>query len=623
MKAPSNTSNLESKIRDARISYTAGNPSVSDAVYDAWIEELRSLNPGSVELKAIGAPPLSEWQKVRHDIPMGSLEKVNTPEELEQWVNQYKAENLLVTEKLDGLSVALTYVDGKLARAATRGDGQMGEDITVNVARMKGVPKNLSHNISVQIRGEIVLLKSDLAKHFPEYKNPRNAASGITKRLDGVGVQHLTVIVYQLAEGMHIQSRAKQIQWLKSEGFIVPTFSTGHSVETVTEVWEVYQKSTRDALDYDIDGLVVEIDDSVVQLGLGEKDGRPHGARAFKFAPMMKESTLRAIVNQTGATGRIVPVGVYDPVELMGATVTNASLYNWTQVRSMGLDVGAKALIYRANDVIPKTGEVTYSTGTIAQPPTECPSCKTEPVWEGEYLVCPNTSKCPAQAVGRLQRYISELNILEWGESVLTKLVESGAVSTVPDLYRLKKEQLLTLDRMGEKTADKLLKLLWEKNPIPLETFLGALSIPTCGSSTFVLLADAGYDTLEKIQGMKPSQYLAIAGLGPIKAETLFTWFMNNSKLISDTLTLGVKLKERVKGNLTGTSFCFTGKSTMKRADLEELVKSKGGTVKGSVGKGLTYLVMADPSSGSSKAQAAQKHGTKTISEADFLAMVK
>lgn len=613
---------LEIQIRDARAAYTAGTPSVSDAVYDAWVDELRSLDPNNAELKQIGAPPLSEWQKVRHDIPMGSLEKVNTPQELTHWAQQYKVGSLLVTEKLDGLSVSLTYTDGKLARAATRGDGQTGEDITVNVARMKGVPKKLPADISVQLRGEIVLLKSDLAKHFPEYKNPRNAASGITKRLDGVGVQHLTVIVYQLADGMHIQSRAKQVEWLKSVGFIVPTWKVG-TLDDANNTWAEYQKTTRDQLDYDIDGLVVEIDDSVQQIGLGEKDGRPHGARAFKFAPMMKESTLRAIVNQTGATGRIIPVGIYDPVELMGATVTNASLYNWTQVKTMGLDIGAKALLFRAGDIIPKTGEVTYSTGTVAQPPKECPSCFTEPVWEGEYLVCPNASRCPAQAIGRLQRYIGELNILEWGEAVLTNLVESGQVSTVPDLYRLKKEQLLCLDRMGEKTADKLLKLLWEKNPIPLETFLGALSIPNCGSSTFALLADAGFDTLEKIRGMTRDQYLRIAGIGPTKALVLFTWFMNNRAIVEDTLALGIKLKERVKGNLTGTSFCFTGKSTMKRADLEELVKAGGGTVKGSVGRGLTYLVMADPSSGSSKAQAAQKHGTKTISEADFLAMVK
>lgn len=617
---------LERLLEAARFSYTMGTPTVSDEVYDAWRDELAALQPDSPEVAAIGADTPSEWLKVRHDILMGSLEKVNTPDELKEWAAKYDAANeyqFLVTEKLDGISVSLRVRNGKVVQALTRGDGTTGEDITVNVRKMKGLPVgNFGHPMDdLVIRGEIVLLRSVLQEHFPEYKNPRNAASGIAKRLDGKGSEHLTVISYQVAEGTTRQSRAIMMDQLMQWGFRVPNWRK-LSLSEVIEEWDLYQKEKRDALDYDIDGLVVEFDDHVFQLGLGEKDGRPHGARAFKFAGLARETTLRRIDNQTGGAGRITPVGVFDPIDLMGATITNASLYNWKYIRDLGLDVGAKILVVRANDVIPRVTQCVTSTGTTAQSPSLCPSCGHTVEWDGEYVVCPNTDSCPAQTLGRLQRYIKEQNILEWGEAVLARLIEAGKVRTVADLYRLKEEDLAAIDRMGEKSAANLMKTLWGKNPIPAEQFFGALSIPGCGSSTFALIMDAGFNTVEKILGIHLSQLEAIKGLGPVKSEAIHRWLHKNQGVVSEVEALGLKISNRVVGGLTGKSFCFTGKSTMKRADLEALVKSHGGSVKGSVGKGLTYLVMADPSSGSSKAQAAQKHGTQTISEEDFLKLV-
>lgn len=624
----SRVNELEAALKKARESYTNGTPTVSDEVYDAWKDELASLRVDSPEVKAIGATPASEWQKVRHEIPMGSLEKVNTPEELTAWLAGIKAmaSDVLVTEKLDGISVALKYDNGVLVQAATRGDGEIGEDITPNVRKMQGVPTHIATTGVMQVRGEIILTKSDLAIHFPDLKNTRNGASGVAKRLDGKGAEHLTVLVYQMAEGPEVQGRYAQLELLRKLGFRTPNYVACLAVpglmpisDSVLALWQKYQAGRRDSLDYDIDGLVVEINHLPTLLALGEKDGRPHGARAFKFAPPARETTLRTIQSQTGATGRMTPVAVFDVVDLLGTSVTNASLYNWKYIRDLGLDVGARILVARANDVIPRVTQLITGTGTTAEPPTGCDSCGASPVWDGEYLVCPNTFDCPAQALGRLQRFVKELNVLEWGEAVLERLLAAGLVRTVPDLYRLTKDQLMGIERMGEKSADNLRKTLWGKNPLPIEVFLGGLSIPGCGSSTIALVMDAGYDTLDKLRAVKLDQLQDVKGLGPVKSAALHMWIQTHWNLVTEAQEAGLRLTERVKGTLTGFSFCFTGKTTMKRADLEAMVKDGGGTVKSSVGKGLTYLVMADPSSGTSKAQAAQKHGTKTISEDEFL----
>lgn len=611
---------LEGLLRQARQEYAVGKPTLTDTAYDALRDELATLSASSPEIMAVGATPVSEWHKVRHDIPMGSLEKVNTPEELSQWRAHFNIESepLLVTEKLDGISIALDYADGTLARAVTRGDGEVGEDITVNVRRMQGVPAKIGET-SGQFRGEIVITKSDLSKHFPDMKNTRNGAAGTAKRLDGEGVEHLTVIVYQIADLPHTTLRQLHMVELAKLGFKTPNWSV--HVDPVVE-WSLYQQGKRDALDYDIDGLVVEVDDLTKQLSLGEKDGKPHGARAFKFAPPARVSVLRRIQSDTGATGRMTPVGTFDPVDLLGTTVTNASLYNWKYINTLGLDVGASVLVVRANDVIPRVTELVTGVGTVAKPPTECASCGTTPVWEGEYLVCPNVALCPAQALGRLQKYIKELGILEWGEAVLERLLEAGLIRSVPDLYCLTQDQIAGLDRMGEKSAENLLKTLWAKNPLPLETFMGAMSIPDVGSTTMGLVMDAGYDTLERLCAASLTDLQAIKGLGPVKSRSLYDWLQTGSAVVMKAVGNGLKLTNRVKGSLTGISVCFTGKSTMKRGDLEGLVKVHGGTVKSSVGKGLNYLVMADPESGSSKAQAARKLGTKVISEGEFMLLV-
>lgn len=627
-------SELEEQVVQARNAYYNGVPSVEDAVYDAWLDELSELKSDSHAVTAIGAPVApTAWPKVSHSIPMGSLDKVQNLDEMTAWIQRTtrskgKAffEELLVTEKLDGISVSLRYEDGVFVQALTRGDGQEGEDITPNVARMKGVLKELPTKVSVICRGEIVLLKEDHKTHFAGTSNPRNTASGTSKRLDGRGCEHLTVLVYQALEGPEFQKEDEQFKWIGEMGFQVPRWYLSAmklGAKTPHDLWVDYHQTLREQLPYEIDGLVVRLNDLAYQWSLGDKNSRPLGAVAFKFAPIARETVATGRVDQVGGTGRITPVAVFKPIRILGAEITRASLYNQKYIEQIGFNVGARILVSRANDVIPRVVSVTGPVGSVSLPPATCPECGAETLRDGEYIVCPNTGLCPAQTEGRIKQWIRELGVMEWGPTLIQKVVSEKLVSSVPDLYRLKVEQLADLERMGETSAKNAIDQLWKVTPLPLEQLLGALSIPLCATSTMQTVVDAGYDTFEKVRSATKDQLQNIPGMGPKRAEALAAWLVRHGALVDELASVGVKLKERAKGALTGKSVCFTGKSNLKRGELERFVTDAGGTIKKSVGKGLTYLVMADPDSGSTKAVAAKKNGVECITEDAFLRMVQ
>lgn len=630
---------LRSRIVKARQDYYNDQPSLTDDEYEVLSDQLLALKADHPAVVAIGAPVPddSPWIKVHHHILMGSLDKVNSMEAMSSWVNDrsgkdvkgnYVRDQLFVTEKLDGFSINVSYEKGKLKQAATRGDGQMGEDITRNVARMKGLPSKITgegKSFTGSLRGEVVILKTDFDTYFKgdDYRNTRNAAAGVARRFDGKGSENLTVYFYQVADGQDFKTEAEAFEWMTALGLNVPNWYVTmmtHGVRTPQDIWIEYQQSKRVLLDYDIDGLVVRFNDLAKQIGLGEKDGRPNGAIAFKFANVNRETPARGVLEQTGPMGRITPVAVFDPVNLFGATVTNASLYNWRYIREIGFDIGAMIVVTRANDVIPRVVSVSRKTGTTYPSPTKCTSCGAVPVEEGEYWVCPNVAGCPAQTGGRIRRYVQGIGVLEIGEGLIDKLVAVKLVTKVADLYRLTEEQVAGIDRMGKKSAQNVIKSLWSVNPIPLETLLGSLSIPGCAESTVMMVMNAKLDSLEAMRSADKSVFERVPGLGPVKSMAFWTWLQTNGALVDDILSTGLKLKSRIKGGFTGKSFCFTGTmpSGRKRVDLETLVKDKGGTIKKSVTKGLTYLVTADLSSASSKAQAARENGTECITEEGF-----
>jgi DNA ligase (NAD+) len=363
------------QLQQWRDAYYNSEPLVSDAEYDALEDQLRDLDPHHVFFKDVGAKvKLSGWQKVRHGAPMGSLLKVQNPDEFDSWFADATGklataarnkeidasdESMVVTEKLDGISISLKYDKGKLVSALTRGDGDIGEDITRNVLLMKGVQKDL-RDFTGHIRGEIVLLKSDHKAHLAEYRNPRNAASGIAKReSDPTPCKHLTVICYRvLSEQHNITRKSVELKLLAKLGCIVPNWTlvsktTSDVRAAVQEIYDDYVKGKRAGLDYEIDGLVGEFDHAGMMEYLGEHDGRPKGARAYKFPHAQQATTLRDVVWQVGNGGRVTPVAYFDAVNLDGAMLAQASLHNVTNFRRLRLWRGCRILVSRRNQVIP------------------------------------------------------------------------------------------------------------------------------------------------------------------------------------------------------------------------------------------------------------------------------
>lgn len=614
---------LADQIIKARDAYYNKQPSVSDAVFDAWVDELTRLDPNHPAVTNVGAPvAVNEWKKVRHTVPMSSLNKVNTPDELKKWAQEADTNAFLLCDKLDGISISTTWKDGRLHQAVTRGNGEVGEDITSNVLKMEGIPKKLKKEFSGNLRGEIVLRKSIWKKHFSNMANPRNAASGLAKRFDGDGVEHLTVMMYQISSGKDFKTEEEQFKYLKQLGVLVPKYSAHKSIDGVIGVYDDYQKHIRESLDYDIDGLVVRVDDLADQFSLGEKHHRPKGQTAFKFDAEGRETTLRNIVWQTGNTGRITPVAEFDTIELAGANVSRASLYNIAYIKELMVDINAKVLVTRNNDVIPCVRELIKGTGTVARAPAKCPACGSSTLMNGEYLQCTNRVDCPAQIIGKIKIWIKEQNILEWGDKVLQRLIDKGIIEDVADLYCIHQDELADIDRMGKRSAAKLIKIMHEHKQLPLENLIGGLGIISIGTRSVKKIVKEGHDTLEKLQKLTVSDVEKIEGFGEITAQAFVDGLKENKKRIDDLFAAGISVKARPKGTLTSKSFCFTGAMQHGRKELHALVERHGGTVETRVKKDLNYLVIDDPQSTSSNAKGARKLGTKCISEQEFLDMI-
>jgi DNA ligase (NAD+) len=622
----SKISDLQNKIKTARDEYYNNHSfTVPDDIFDSWVDELKSLDPKNPQVTAVGAPTKpSEWKKVSQEFgrPMGSLSKVNNPADMTSWASGVKTEKLFVTQKLDGISIGLTYVAGNLVSAQTRGAGDgTGDEILSNVKKMKGVKLTLSQPIDVFIRGEIMMTNSVHKQYFADKSNPRNACSGVAKTPSGIGSEHLQVMTYQVTGEKEFETEEDCIAWLKSEFFLTPDSWSFTSVGKLNDFWRDYQDTKRSTLDYDIDGLVVKISDIELQQSLGETDGRSKGAIAYKFDNQFSETEVLDIVFQVGSNSRITPVAVVKPVLLSGAIVERASLYNVANIKKLGIDKGCTVSITRSGDVIPCTTCVTKSTGTVFPTPTECPSCSGPIHFEGEYLVCPNLD-CPARVTGSLKNWINELGILEWGDTLLSRIVEDKLIADVAGLYDLSVAQLANIERMGQKSAKKCYDILHSNMEVTLDVFIGGLSIPMIGKSSIVAIMNTGKSTLDQIQSMSQSELENVPGLGPSKSASLASGLIAKAGLIEKLLDRGIKIKVPTAGKLTGKSFAITGSMKTKRAVLEKMISDHGGVVKSSVGKGLSYLIIDDPASESSKAVSARKFNVKLVSEEQFLEMI-
>ncbi len=614
--------------------------------YKALWTSLVARAPDHPALAGALLPEGLDWPKARHEIPMGSLNKVNTADELIEWVTRCDqlaaalprepiSSALCVTEKLDGLSVEVVYAGGRVERAITRGDGTIGEQITPNVLRMEGVPATIADPRRLSVRGEIVLRRAqaDAYRAFRErVRGPlgdislRNTAAGLARanKPDMVaGVRYLTVYFYDLEGAEGLRTEKEKLELLRALGFTVPHVAFGDR-EAIQAEFAAYAGGRRAALDYEIDGLVVRADDLDTATLLGDLNNRPRAAVAYKFESEMQVTKLLRVDWSTGDSGRITPVATVEPVRLAGAKVTQASLHNLANVERLGVDVGDEVLISRRNDVIPYVEKVVakLAEGTAAAP-SVCVSCQAPVAREGEYLTCKNLD-CPARRIGRLRQWIGRLELLNWGEKTLIRLFEEGLAREPADLYRITPEQLMALDGFGETTAKKLLEPLHALKKIPLDRFIAALGIESVSIETGSLLVRAGYDSMQRIAEATREDLAAIAGLGEIKADKIKEGVGGRLDEVARLAEVGVvPVAPKEGGPLAGLTFCFSGSHARPRKELEGIVEKNGGRVASGVTKGVAYLVLADANSTSSKAEKARKIGTVVIDEAGFDAVVK
>ena len=627
---------IEGRLRRASTAYYVdANPIMSDKEFDTLKDELAKLDPDNEFLHEIGAAlDSSPLTKVKHEIPMGSLNKVNTLEEYETWLKTLSKQgvnrpSMVAQWKLDGSSVELLYRKGKFVQAVTRGDGVVGEDVTHSISKASGFPKRLNKPIDCSVRAEAFIRLSDWEEYLSgDSKNPRNTAAGIVRRTDTKDAHFLRLQAYNIIlksrDEYIINNEMDKINILNSLGFDTVS-STVHFSDEIPKTFKQMTEQ-RNSLDFQVDGVVVTLNDIDLQEQMGEKKGLPYFARAWKFEADSGISRIKDVVWSMGSRGTIHPTAIVEPVEVCGVTIQNASLHNLDIINDLGVCIGDEVEIIRAGDVIPKVCRV--SNPGKNRTPIEvinCPSCGKKTVVRGPHAACPEPEICPGVQSKRISTFISKREIMFLGDANLVLLLENGCVRNIPDLYRLDVKRMMKAG-LGETMATKILAEIEKSRNARIEEVIGSLSIDLCGRSEAANIVAFGIDTLDKWESLTVEQLASFERFGEVKAKRIYTSLKENWTLIDEVvglMNLVQDKKEKVMGSLSDKSFCFTGALELPRKEAEALVMSKGGSVSSSVSKGLTFLVMADPNSTSTKAEKARKLGTQVISESEFMSMVK
>ncbi len=641
---------LERLIRHHRDLYYNRQPEISDEEFDSLVDELGEVDPDNAVLGEVGAPPDGTGLPTKkHRIPMGSLDKV--PEDrLDFWCDKVGGP-FIVQEKLDGISLEIEYENGRMGDAITRGDGITGEVVTHNAVHFRNIARKLPSDFTGSIRAEVICRTSVFKEHLAGrgFANPRNTVSGTVrkKRGDRTLNRHFELQCYDVVgDGLDFETECEKVEFMRDTlGLDITVTFFDQDADGIREIFAEYAGDPEEGvagkrleLDYEIDGLVVRADSIERQRELGEVQNRPRYAMAYKFVSQGRETTLRDVDWSVGLTGRVTPVARLEPVEVSGVTVSNATLHNVDYIKSLDLHIGDRVIVERKGDVIPQVVRVvSHENGKRPRRPRKCPECRARLELESKYLRCPNP-ECPKKAYGDVKRWIDELDIDAIGEKWITILIEGELVEDPADLYRLKAEQLLPLERMGKTLAEKMVRNIEESRKPPLDVFIAGLNVPEFSRQRAQMLVEAGHDTLEKVLALSPEEIAEVKGFGEILAERVHEGLHAREARIQKLLDAGVEIapptasaEASAEGPLAGKTFCFTGAvetvnpETDKhwtRKELEELVRANGGKPLPDVSKELDYLVMADPSSTSSKAKKAKKLGTEILSEEAFFALV-
>lgn len=630
-------SELESLIARYQKSYYDGEGEIPDADFDRLWDELKRLDPDNAVLHRVGADS-GNFDKVRHIMPMGSQEKAADPQQFLAWADKHRYDQYLVEYKLDGASLELQYEGGHLVRAVTRGDGTVGDDITANARKMRGVARSILKDGALVpftggIRGEVIMTHSVHKEHFPDKANCRNAANGIMKRKDGQGSEYLTLIVYDAlsTDGQtFFTNEEEKIRWLMDCGFNTVRLVICKSADRVIAYRAKVMEERRD-LEYDIDGLVIK--ERAINLEDASR-ARPDRQIAFKFSLEEEVSTLREVEwSQSGAT--YTPVAIFDEVELNGTKVRRASLANPDTMRKLGVRIGSHVVIVKRGEIIPKIESVVEEKGIETSEidfPHHCETCGAALVDEGSRLYCPNKS-CPKRVLHQLYKFQQVVDIRDLGETLIASLFNDGRLKSISDIYSLSVDDLvpyfLNEESMeAEKKslgAQKVYNSIQSHRKMKLATFVAGFDIEGIGETSAQKLVDAGFSTLDGLLSASADQISGVYGFADIMARTIVEGLSENAGEMRALVDSGIiQLESEAGGILAGKSFCFTGElRTMKRSEAEQRVRQCGGSIKSSVTKDLTYLVTNDKESGSSKNLKAQKFAVPVIDEDEFLALLE
>jgi len=649
--------------------YVQDDPEISDTEYDDLLRELNALEDAHPELRTpdsptqrVGGRPLERFGQVSHLLPMLSLANARDADELQAW--EQRVRNLLakrelserevryVTEpKVDGLAISLVYENGELVRGATRGDGEIGEDVTQNLKTIPDIPHSIGPDAPplVEVRGEVYLPLAGFAKLNEEqaaagqktYANPRNSAAGSLRQLNPEVTRSrpLSIWCYGIgaSEGLGQERHSDSIAWLREHGFKVNEDVELHrDIDSVIETAHRWEER-RESLDYEIDGVVVKIDEYDVQQALGVVGREPRWAVAFKFAPTTAVTKLEKIEVNVGRTGNMVPWARLEPVQVSGVTVGKATLHNEEDISRKDIREGDQVVIMRAGDVIPQVVSPITQRRTGKEkryrPPEKCPACGTPTVKpEGEvWTRCPNRKDCPGQIVQALKHFVSRgaMDIEGFGEKLVYRFFEEELVRALPDIYRLTVEQLEQLEGFQRKSAENLVASIEGSKRQPFHRVLYALGIPGIGGVNARALA-SHFGSIDRLMGASEEEILEVEGIGPVLAGLIRETFdePRNQQLIEDLRNAGLQLEQGRRsvsgsaggpqdGPLKGQTFVLTGTlPNMSRDEATERITAAGGKVTGSVSGKTDYVVAgADPGS---KADKARDLGRPVIDEAEL-----
>jgi DNA ligase (NAD+) len=646
--------------------YVLDKPEVSDADFDRLFRQLQELEKKFPELltpdsptQKVGSPVSTDFEPVKHHPPMLSVANAMSYEELDRWRDRLvKALGLTDAEeeeleyvcelKIDGLSIALTYKNGKFVQGATRGNGEVGEDVTLNLRTISSLPKELKGKIPelLEVRGEVYMpvssfasLNEDLAeRNQPVFANPRNAASGsLRQKNPQITVKRKldlwTYFAYVTDDKIkEPQNHEDSLELLEAWGFPVnANRKVAHGITQVKDFCRKWEEA-RHKLDYQTDGIVIKLNNRSFWDELGVTSHSPRWAIAFKYPPEEADTIVESIEFEVGRIGTVTPVANLQPVKLAGTTVKRASLHNADQIKRLGVRVGDTVVVRKAGEIIPEilsvrldkrpphTHELKY--------PDKCPACHSKLVKHEDEVAmrCPNTYACPAQTLRRLEHFVSReaMDVDGVGEMLIKQLVEADLIDDAADLYTLTEESLLSLERMGQKSADNILQAIKESKKRPLANLIFALGIRHVGASTAELLAD-GFGSVEKLQKAIAEELAEIEGVGQTIAEGIIEYFQQeeNIRLMQKLKQAGVRMKDdtaakaKLAPTLAGKTFVLTGTlETMDRDAAKKEIKSRGGKAASSVSKKTDYVIAgANPGS---KLADAQELGITVIDERQF-----